>query len=52
MSLGCDVVSADEYNVNSNRDGFNAYQIHDTLCHCQGPLFPVKNSASSNAAQR
>ena len=51
-SLGCDIISAEEHNVNGNRDIFKAFQIHNILCHCQGPLLPVKNNTSSYAAQR
>ncbi|ORE17935.1 hypothetical protein BCV71DRAFT_264297 [Rhizopus microsporus] len=43
---------AEEHNVNGNRDIFKAFQIHNILCHCQGPLLPVKNNTSSYAAQR
>jgi hypothetical protein len=49
MSLGCDIVSAEERNVNSNRGGLNAFQIHGTLCHRQGPLLPVEGNAPSYA---
>ncbi|ORE20539.1 hypothetical protein BCV71DRAFT_163036, partial [Rhizopus microsporus] len=47
-SLGCDIVSAEERNANSNnrRGGLNAFQIHGALCHRQGPLFLVEGNAS------
>ncbi|CEG72446.1 hypothetical protein RMATCC62417_08004 [Rhizopus microsporus] len=47
-SLGCDIVSAEERNANSNnrRGGLNAFQIHDALCHRQGPLLSVEGNAS------
>ncbi|CEI94958.1 hypothetical protein RMCBS344292_09159 [Rhizopus microsporus] len=47
-SLGCDIVSAEERNANSNnrRGGLNAFHIHDALCHRQGPLLSVEDNAS------
>jgi hypothetical protein len=49
MTLGCDIVSAEERNANSNRGGLNAFQIHGTLCHRQGLLLPVEGNAPSYA---
>jgi hypothetical protein len=48
-SSRCDIVSAEERNANSNRGGFNAFQIHGALCHRQGPLLPVEGNAPSYA---
>ena len=47
-SLGFDIVSAEERNANSNnrRGGLNVLQIHDALCHRQGPLLSVEGNAS------
>ncbi|CEG78833.1 hypothetical protein RMATCC62417_13376 [Rhizopus microsporus] len=45
-SLGCDIVSAEERNVNNSRGGLNAFQIHGALCYCQRPLLPVEDNAS------
>ncbi|CEG75870.1 hypothetical protein RMATCC62417_10846 [Rhizopus microsporus] len=46
-SLGCDIVSAEERNANNNRGGLSAFQIHDALCHRQGPLTPTEDSEPS-----
>ena len=43
-SLGCDIVSAEERNANNSRDGLNAFQIHDFLCHFQLPLLSVEGN--------
>ncbi|KAG1171424.1 hypothetical protein G6F70_007163 [Rhizopus microsporus] len=43
-SLGCNIVSAGERNVNSNRGGLHAFQIHGALCHRQGLLVPYEGS--------
>ncbi|CEG73987.1 hypothetical protein RMATCC62417_09265 [Rhizopus microsporus] len=56
-SLGCDIVSAEDRannnsNNNNNRSGLNAFQIHDALCHRQGPLTPVEGSEPSYATER
>jgi hypothetical protein len=48
-SLGCDIVSPEERNANSNRGGLNTFQIHGALCHPQGPLLSVEGNAPSYA---
>ncbi|KAG1171197.1 hypothetical protein G6F70_008056 [Rhizopus microsporus] len=49
-SLGCDIVSAENRaSNNNNRGGSNAFQIHGTLCHRQGPLTLVEDNEPSYA---
>ncbi|PHZ13019.1 uncharacterized protein RHIMIDRAFT_291587 [Rhizopus microsporus ATCC 52813] len=52
--LGCDIISPEDRvnnnsNNNNNRGELNAFQIHGALCHCQGPLTPIKGSEPSYA---
>ena len=50
ISLGCDIVSAeDRANNNNNRSGLSAFQIHGALCHRHGPLTPVEGTEPSYA---
>ena len=49
LPLGYDIVSAEEHNANNNIGGLNTFQIHGTLCHCQGPLLSIESSTPSYA---